>query len=141
MPGTVPARELAEEAIPVPGGVGPIGPAKARLRRSGGPAEAAETGRSGQPAFEPSPGGGRGLPDARPMPGRAFPHLCRGADRHQGRAGQSFPALVPSGISGQASEREARAAGGRRIKNWLRFFGEPLNDKIKIRKIFRVLFS
>ena len=71
------------------------------------------TGTSGQPAFEPSPGGGRGLPDARPMPGRAFPHLRKGADRHQGRAGQSFPAIVPSGISGQASPATASGAGRR----------------------------
>jgi hypothetical protein len=58
LPGTVPARELAEEAIPVPGGVGPIGPAKARsgaVEDGRRPAVARAPGRADNPHLNRAP--------------------------------------------------------------------------------------
>ena len=119
LPGTVPARELAEEAIPVPGGVGPIGPAKARSAGSedtafSGRAEDRAPGRSGQPASEPSPGGGRGLPDARPMPRRAPVTFAKARTGSRDAPDSLFPHLHLGGISRTSRARHQRPAGGAR---------------------------
>ena len=118
VPGTVPARELAEVAIPVPGGVGPIGKAKARSAGSedtafSGRAEDRAPGRSGQPAPEPSLGVGRGLPDARPMPRRASVTYTKARTGIRDAPDSLFPHLCRAASAGQAQGAAPATGGGR----------------------------